>query len=289
MVNSIFSFFITPLSLASLTAAQGWSGSNWGQSGGLGPSCLSNCWSDIGTSDWTNGLSSLCGNATAVNAINSCISGSSCDNSDKEGTYQVLAQICANSGHALSASPEASFHATSGGSAYPTSSGAWSSYASAFATITGAPGASSGGWGPGGGYGPFGTGAPNSGYGPWGSSNSGSEAWTNGPWTNWWGSAACPPSTWTGWTSGPWGTNAPWTSWTSCTEKTTGSSVVTTTVTTGGSTKVMTTTAYGLQVAEASSTGSAVSASATGSSGERRVVVSIGAGLACFIAAIGLM
>ncbi|KAF4552349.1 Hypothetical protein D9617_10g073300 [Elsinoe fawcettii] len=230
-------------------------GGPWGGKGGPGgpgfgglPSCLSNCDNISGGVNWSQGgLTSLCGNSTLVDAVNSCVASSSCNSTDKQNTYQVLAQICANAGSPLTASPEATYSATSGGTNYPTGTGQWASYASAFSTMTNAPNAPNG-WRPGAGYGPFGQGAPGNGYGPW-SGKTGS--WTDGPWTQWWGGSACPPSSWSGWTSGPWGTNAPWTTWTACTASSTATGVVTTTVTTAGSTTVMTTTGFGLSVAQA--------------------------------------
>lgn len=283
----------------------GWNGASSGaaspsatySAGNGGPSCLGNCWAQLGSVSWSTGggLSSLCSNATAISTMNSCISSSSCDDSDKESTYQVIAQICANTGNAISASPEASFSATSGGSAYPTTNSAWSSYAAAFATITGSPTADPfnstnhpTGWAGGQGYGPFGNSGSRSGWGAWASDSTGS--WTNGPWTSWWGTSGCPPSTWSGWTSGTWSASAPWTTWTGCTASTTASSVMTETVTTSGSSTVVTTTAFGIQVAQATTaSGSAASATASGSSGERRAVAGMGVGLGGVLAAALLM
>ncbi|PSK51620.1 hypothetical protein B9Z65_2887 [Elsinoe australis] len=264
-------------------------GPNGGQPGGLnGPSCLSNCTNDLGGVNWAQGgLTSLCGNGTAVDTVNSCVADSDCSDSDKQSTYQVIAQICANAGSPVSASPEATYSATSGGTNYPTGTGSWASYASMFSTLTGAPSAvptGAGGWGPGSGHGPFGAGGPGNGYGPWGS-NSGS--WTNGPWTSWWGGSACPPSTWSGWTSGSWSSNAPWTTWTACTASTTSTGVVTTTVTTGGTTRAATSTNFGLQLAQASTSPSSTGASGSTGGSELSKDVSFmgvaGAGLASLL------
>jgi len=114
----------------------------------------------------------------------------------------------------VTAWPTASSQWASLTSAHPVPSGL-SSIASSFATLTTAP---AGGWGPGafggpggfggpgrngsgspgwngaGGHGPFG-GAGN-GWGPWASESN--SAWTNGPWTSWWGTQGCPASTWSG-------------------------------------------------------------------------------------------
>ncbi|USP72834.1 uncharacterized protein yc1106_00108 [Curvularia clavata] len=126
---------------------------------------------------------------------------------------------------------------------------------------TGSYGPGQGPWGPGGFHGGGGPGGPGrhwggpDGPGPWGSSNYGPYSdwstrsdWRSGPWTAWWDGDKCPPSDWPGWTAGPWSTSAPWTSWSACTASTTATSVVTNTV----SGVVATSTAYGLQVAQAS-------------------------------------
>ena len=107
--------------------------------------------------------------------------------------------------------------------AWPTASADWASFTSAyslpsqlssaaswwssngFPQVTGAPGGpygggpggprgGPGGWVGGNGEGPFGPGRPGNGWGPWGQSG----AWTEGPWTSWWGTGACPASTWSG-------------------------------------------------------------------------------------------
>ncbi|KAK3665059.1 hypothetical protein LTR22_004115 [Elasticomyces elasticus] len=117
------------------------------------------------------------------------------------------------------------------------------------------------GWAGGNGAGPFG-GQNGNGWGPWASQSTGS--WTAGPWTSWWGTEGCPASTWSGWTSA---TDAPWTSWAGCTASTTATSVVTTTVTTGGSTSVVTSTGFGIQIAQATNTASGSASSTTSGSG----------------------
>jgi len=204
------------------------------------------------------------------------------------GTYQAIAQLCANQGATITAAPQATFSATSGGSAYPTNQN-WASYVSqngwqggagvagaggnnwgapwsAYASITANPSWTTNSWASWVSNAPWTTnpswttnvgafstappwGAGFAGYGGpfggnWGGLQS-SGAWTNGPWTSWWGNTACPGSTWSGWTSGPWGTNAPWTTWAGCTASTTATSVITTT----SSGSVITTTSYGIRVA----------------------------------------
>ncbi|KAF2226611.1 cytochrome P450 [Elsinoe ampelina] len=161
-------------------------GGPWGNRGGPGgwggaglPSCFDNCDDDLSTINFSQGgLTTLCANTTLVDTVNTCISTSNCSTTDKQNTYQALAQICANAGSPLTASPEATYSATSGGTNYPTGTGQWASYASAFSTTTSPP---SGPWRPGNGYGPFGPNAADNGYGPWANDHSG--AWTNGPWT----------------------------------------------------------------------------------------------------------
>ncbi|KAK8210693.1 hypothetical protein IWZ01DRAFT_290713 [Phyllosticta capitalensis] len=236
--------------------------------------CANNCankWND-----WSQG-STLCKNTTAIDDFNSCIGSSSCSDSDKNSAYQAIAQICANNGVTITAAPEATFSVTSGGSAYPS---AWSSWANA----NGGNGVGAAGWTPGNGKGPFG------GQSPWGGFGS-SGAWTNGPWTSWWGGSVCPPSSWSGWTSGPWSTNAPWTSWTACTATTTASSVYTTTFagnTPGVATPVVSTgTSYGIKVAQATSSSSASSNGNT--SGAGKITLAIGSVFAAFFATLMAM
>jgi len=228
------------------------------------------------------------------------------------GAYQAVAGLCANQGATITAAPEATFSAKSGGTAYSTNQN-WASYVSqngwggvagvgagpsagvrgpsnpanswgaqwsAYESITANPSWTTNSWaswvtaapwttnpswttavgsfstalpwGPGfNGYGgPFG--------GNWGNFQS-SGAWTNGPWTAWWGNSACPASTWSGWTSGPWSTNAPWTTWAGCTATTTATSVITTT----SSGSVMTSTSYGVRVAAVAAATSVVSGAAS--------------------------
>jgi len=58
------------------------------------PAPQNNCWSDLGGVNWNNGgLASICSNATAIDSLNSCISGSSCSSDDKQGTTRILVNL----------------------------------------------------------------------------------------------------------------------------------------------------------------------------------------------------
>ncbi|KIV85465.1 hypothetical protein PV11_01158 [Exophiala sideris] len=236
------------------------------------PSCA---WNDCmgswdGTSCTSNsGWDCLCSNQTAISQLNTCVATSCTNSTDQEAIFGAVAQLCANAGVTVTASQEASFSATSGGSAWPSqitaapgfgpggnwNSGAWSSWISA--ASTGLPSAPSGwngqgGWGgPGawGGHGGPGSGAPFG--GPWGTLASG-----------------IPCGQWTTWTAG-WGPFSSWTgTWSGC-SSTTASPIpatITTTITTGGSTEVVTGTTFGIQaVAAATTTGSSGSKSGASS------------------------
>ncbi len=126
------------------------------------------------------------------------------------GGSQLSAFQSWTSANSLTSLPTATSDWSSFTSAHPLPSGL-SSYASYFsngvpsgwATATAAPNGwgpngggpgGPGGWSPNGGYGPFGPKGPQNGWGPWTSSG----AWTQGPWTNWWGDNKCPDSTWSG-------------------------------------------------------------------------------------------
>lgn len=80
----------------------GWSGA---------PSCVSSCWQDLGSNGGS--YSDFC-TGDKLNTLNSCISSSDCSDDDKEATYQVIAQGCANAGQTPTASQQATFSATSG-------------------------------------------------------------------------------------------------------------------------------------------------------------------------------
>jgi len=122
---------------------------NWGGSWSGAPSCVSSCWQDL-RGDSTS-YSDFC-TGDKLNTLNSCIASSDCSDADKESTYQVIAQGCANAGQTPTASQQATFSATSGGSAWPTAWTSNSAYASALSSwktqTTGAP-APFGAWGPG--------------------------------------------------------------------------------------------------------------------------------------------
>lgn len=158
------------------------------------------------TCESDNGWNCLCSNSTAVNQINTCVATSCTNTTDQEAIYGAIAQLCANNGVALTQTQQATFSATSGGSAWPSqftgsgygpggrwNSGNWGDWVSACST--GLPGAPSGwaggrwgsapGWGGRGGRGGM-SGGPG-GYGPWGTKASGINcaAWTT--WTAGWG------------------------------------------------------------------------------------------------------
>lgn len=163
---------------------------------------------------------------------------------------------------------------------FSTNPGAWTSIyrsiqSAGFSWPVSAYGPGAGPWG---GYGPGGRGhrpphgghwGGSDGWGPWGSNSWGpsdwqsNSAWRSGPWTQWWGGSACPASDWPGWTEGPWSTDAPWTSWAGCTASTTSTNLVTTTV----SGIETTATQYGVQVAQADSTGGSGTTGSLGSQG----------------------
>lgn len=58
----------------------------------------------------------------------------------------------------------------------------------------------------------------------------------------------------TGWTTGSWASD--WTTWAGCTASTTATSTYTTTVSSGGSVQTVTTTGYGVQLAQKTSSSS---------------------------------
>lgn len=87
-------------------------GANGGGAWSGAPSCISDIWGDVGK-DNNNDWSSFC-TGDALNDLNSRVADSDCDDSDKEAVYQVIAQACANAGQTPTASPQATFSATSG-------------------------------------------------------------------------------------------------------------------------------------------------------------------------------
>ncbi|OCT54729.1 hypothetical protein CLCR_03058 [Cladophialophora carrionii] len=230
------------------------------------PSCT---WSDcMGSWDGSSCSSStgwdcLCSNQTAISQLNTCVATSCTNTTDQEAIYGAVAQLCANAGSPVTHSQEATFSATSGGSAWPSqitagpgfgpgggwNSDQWSSWISACST--GLPSAPSG-WG---GQGPWG------GPGAWGGRGGGPGGFPGGPGGGWgpWGTKAsgidC--DSWTTWTAG-WGPFSSWTgTWSGC-STTTNSPIpatITTTVTTDGSTQVITGTTFGIQALAAATTG----------------------------------
>ena len=75
------------------------------------PTCVSSCWQDLRGD--SNSFSDFC-TGDKLNTLNSCIADSDCDQSDKDATYQAIAQGCANAGQTVTAFPQATFSATSG-------------------------------------------------------------------------------------------------------------------------------------------------------------------------------
>ena len=178
--------------------------------------------------------------------------------------YAAIAQVCANAGKTVTAAPEATFSATSGGSAWPSG---WSSWGGSpwFSAVSSAlPGAPTG-W---------------NGTGPWGGPGAG----YRGPGSGGWG--PCSWSTWSGWSTGAWSTGswpsggpggphggpngygpqgAPWTSftgtWTDCSTTMAATSVPTSGVST------ITTTINGQVVTGTTFQGKGAAATASGTSG----------------------
>jgi hypothetical protein len=179
------------------------------------------------------------------------------------GTYQVIAQLCADTAISVTAVPEATFHATSGGGNWPWgSNGDWGS--GGMASMARSAGAE-GDWA------------------PWSSSG----AWPSGPWTAWWsengmGPGRCPDSNWDGWTSGSWSTDLPWTSWKSCTCYTTATSTVMST----SAGYPVTSVTYGYQVADATAAVSVVGA--TRNAASKRKTPTASSLIVAGLAAVGL-
>ena len=147
------------------------------------PSCVSSCWQDLRGD--SNDYSDFC-TGDKLNTLNSCIAASDCDQSDKDATYQVIAQGCANAGQTVTASPQATFSVTSGKN-LPT---------------------------------PGGAGRPNGGQGgPW--QGKGGDWTTNSDWQSWTSAHPTPAVTdaaaWSSWaSSASWPTaSSDWSSWAS--------------------------------------------------------------------------
>jgi CFEM domain len=243
----------------------------------FGPDCAWNdcmgSW-DGTTCDSNNGWACLCSNSTAISQLNTCVATSCTNATDQETIYGAVAQLCANNGVVVTASQQATFSATSGGTFLPQitagpsgwgpskssstllshdtlltnfADGGWDSgdWASWVSSCSGAlPGAPSG-W----------AGGPWGGHGGWGSQGGpgGSGGWgpgMGGPWGTKASGIACDgDNSWTTWTGG-WGPFSSWTGvWSGCSSTTASPSgaTVTTTVTTGGSTQVLVGTTFGVQ------------------------------------------
>jgi len=219
--------------LASSAAATGWF-----------PACA---WNDCLTSyngttcSSSSGWECLCTDSSALDTLNSCVATACSNSTGREAIYAAIAQVCANAGKTVTAAPEATFSATSGGSAWPSGWSTWGGSPWFSAVSSALPGAPTG-W---------------NGNGPWGGPGAG----YRGPGSSGWG--PCSWSTWSGWSTGTWSTGswptggpggphggpggfgppegAPWTSftgtWTDCsttmaatTVPTSGVSTVTTTI-----------------------------------------------------------
>jgi hypothetical protein len=108
-------YAIVASSLAAATLATASSYNGGGQyrgppQGNGAPSCLDSCWNDLHND---NNYADFC-NGADLDTLNSCIAASDCTDADKESTYQVIAQGCANAGQTPTASQQATFSVTSG-------------------------------------------------------------------------------------------------------------------------------------------------------------------------------
>ena len=185
--------------------------------------------------------------------------------------YGAIAQLCANAGASVTASPEATFSATSGGQCLPNPIHLWRSVWDKLASFTSVigtalPGAPSG-WG---GSGPWGGMGGHGGAGGRGGPGGFGPAWTSGGRTG-----GCGP--WSSW-SGAWGPSSQWTGiWSACASSTASPQPATITTTISGS--VVTGTSFGVQ---------AVSASATSASGNAApAITQMAAGGAMMAALVG--
>jgi len=265
------------------------------------PSCAWNdCLSSYNgtTCSSSTGWECLCTDSSAIDTLNSCVATACSNSTGQEAIYAAVAQVCANAGKTVTAAPEATFSATSGGSAWPSGWSTWGGapwYSAISSAMPGAPSGWSSGapWGgPGAGY----RGPGVSGWGPcsW-STWSMTGTWGPGETGSPWGGHGGPPGG-----PGGWGGDAPWTSftgtWTDCSSTmatATPSSGVSTVTTTINGQVVTGTTFQGQAVASAtgtstpSSSASAPSDSATGSSSGASSLKGMGAFGALAIALIG--
>jgi hypothetical protein len=149
------------------------------------PSCVSSCWQDLQGSD-ASSYTDFC-TGDKLNTLNSCIASSDCSDADKESTYQIIAQGCANAGQTPTASQQATFSATSGkniptpGSGNGIGGGPWQ----------GGQGSKSGEW------------TTNSDWQSWTSAHPTPTATDSAAWSSWYSSAGWPTasSDWSSWAS----------------------------------------------------------------------------------------
>lgn len=162
-------------------------GGNWGGWSGA-PSCVSSCWQDL-RGDSTS-YSDFC-TGDKLNTLNSCIADSDCSDDDKESTYQVIAQGCANAGATPTASQQATFSATSGKN-IPTSGGPWNGNGGPGGPWRGGQGSKNGGdW------------TTNSNWQSWTSAHPTPTVTDSAAWSSWYASAGWPTasSDWSSWAS----------------------------------------------------------------------------------------
>jgi hypothetical protein len=168
---------------------------NWGGSWSGAPSCVSSCWQDL-RGDSTS-YSDFC-TGDKLNTLNSCIASSDCSDADRESTYQVIAQGCANAGQTPTASQQATFSATSGKN-IPTS-GPWSGGVGGPGGPWGGQGSKTGGdW------------TTNSNWQSWTSAHPTPTVTDSAAWSSWYASAGWPTasSDWSSWASAKgWPTSA---------------------------------------------------------------------------------
>jgi hypothetical protein len=150
------------------------------------PSCVSSCWQDLRGD--SNDYSDFC-SGDKLNTLNKCIADSDCEQSDKDATYQVIAQGCANAGQTVTASQQATWSATSGKN-LPTPGGA--------GRPNGGPGGPGGPW-----QGKGGDWTTNSEWQSWTSAHPTPSVTDAAAWSSWASSASWPTgsSDWSSWAS----------------------------------------------------------------------------------------
>jgi hypothetical protein len=151
-------------------------GDNNGAAWSGAPSCVSSCWQNM--SGDASSYSDFC-TGDKLDTLNSCIASSSCSDADKEATYQVIAQGCANAGQTPTASQQASFSATSGKNLPTSGAGPWRG------------GQSKGDW------------RTNADWQSWTSAHPTPTASDSAAWSSWYASAGWPTasSDWSSWAS----------------------------------------------------------------------------------------